>query len=201
MSKQRNVTIRRTDRAIAESFQIALSQEGFRFNRDDMPYITIIGNKDTGVVSVKSHKSSGQVFIRGKGEFFFYIDRVKLTTLDGKKLDQPITVQFHDFGPNNANLGTILTHLTDQRESIVYHLIGVAEGFHTAPSVLHHLWKYPVVEVDGDEYKLIYRPEVMGIDELCLWYCRHRGYIRASINGNRHFRGDWLANSWTEVKS
>ena len=200
MSKQRKVTIRRTDWAVIEALKMALAQYGVQTRKDS--HASIVGNKSDGVVEVTTYNNAGVVFLEGPDGVFLRIMGVAITTLDGKVLRKPKVVKFRD---SEEAVPLILAfNLTEHRKCVIYQLVGVAEGFDTAISLLGFLQKYPRVAVDGEDIQLTYRPCELGIVELVLRYNRTRGYtcstIRYDDGRERRFRCHRWTDVWTEEK-
>lgn len=199
MSKQRIVVIRRADWAVIEALKMALAQHGVQIRRDS--HFSIVGNKSGGVVEVTAYNNAGRVFLTDPEGAFLKILGVEITTLDGEVLEEPRVVSLRNFEGSDISLSFAL-HLTEHRTSVIYQLVGVADGFETAASLLHFLWEYPIVSMDGEDIKLTYRPGELGISELVLWYNSARGYTHATIRydegGERRFRCNWLTYVWTE---
>jgi hypothetical protein len=198
MSKQRSISIRLSDQIIAEAFEVALAQVGVRFHTRHMPFISITGNKDDGMVEVKTAQSSARVYCHGKGEHFFYVDHITFDEINGQKQENSRVVWFHDLGGNRENLLVALMQLTQHRDAVIYQVLGLAEGFHTAPSIMYALWKYPLVKFEDEDIKLIYELDCCGITKIELTYNHNYGFTEAVINGTRYFTCKPFAGTWSE---
>lgn len=198
MSKQRRISIRLSDQVIAETFEVALAQVGVRFSARHMPFISITGDKDEGVVEVKTAQNSARVYCRGKGELFFYVDHVDFDEINGQKQENSRVVRFHDLGGNRENSLVALMQLTRHREAVIYQVLGLAVGFEIATSVLYHLWKYPLVKFEDEDIKLIYELDCCGVTKIELTYNHNYGFTEAVINGARYFTCKPFAGTWSE---
>ena len=200
MSKQRVAHVRRKDWSVLRAFEIALAQQGVSFN-DDFGFVEITGNKSAGKVTIRVPENEGEVIIEGKGDIFFQVLRVLITTLDGQKQPEPIVVEFANFDGEGAGLHFILSSLTEHRNHEIHRVAGLAWGYEIADSLLHFLWKYPYVEIDGDDIKLSYVVHELGIERIELWYNRMVGYTKARIvsEGETYtFTRTWYSSTWLD---
>jgi hypothetical protein len=199
----RQISIRPTDIVVREAFEIALSQLGFKYNsRYRMPYCTITGNKNSGVLVVETFDHSAHMYVHGRNEDCFFVDRVVFDVLNGKALEIPQKVEFANFSNDGISLQSrMVTHEYSLRTTI-HHVLCLAVGLDLADHTLLNFEKYPLLEVVDGQYKYTYSlGREFSVSKVEIFYNTVFGYSKVVVYGKstRTYFFDLEYRSWVEA--